>query len=299
MEARSIYGKDTKHMLSSANFLARHTIRRHALSLVAGCLAFALSSTIALAIDGRIEISQTAILAGGITPGDAPGYPATLSASGSYVLTSDLILPSSSGMRGIEIEGGPAQLDLNGFSILGPGTCTGIPPVCSGSQITVGIEISTSEPVEISNGTLTGLFSAVNVLTTTGSETRSTVLKDLAIEANSGTAVFMSGNGSSVIRDCQINRNGLLGIDIDIGHTVLIDGVTFRSNGSSAIDSQGSASLVLNSLFVGNSIGIRSFFISNPSLALVYGGNSFFANTTHVIGGSQLGPNLCAGAPCP
>jgi hypothetical protein len=40
----------------------------------------------------------------------------------------------------------------------------------------------------------------------------------------------MSSNGSSVVRNCQINRNGLLGLDIDLGHAVLVEGVTFRSN---------------------------------------------------------------------
>jgi hypothetical protein len=271
------------------------TIGRFALVVA----ALVLAASAAHAVDGTIELSQAGVLAGGVSPGDAAGYPATISVAGSYRLTSDLVLPSTSGVRGIEVTGGPVRIDLNGFSIIGPGGCTGLPPSCSGTLATVGIEISTSQTVRIENGTLTGLLTAVNSTETTGNETRSTVLERLAIEGNSGTAVFMSGNGSSVIRDCQINRNGLLGLDIDLGHPVLVDGVTFRSNGSSAIDSQGSASMVLNSLFIGNSVGIRSFFLSNPSSALVYGGNYFYANSTHVIGGEQLGPNQCGTSPCP
>ncbi len=271
---------------------------RRLFTLVAAAATLGLAASPAWAVDGTIEINQAIALAGGAGPGDSAGFPVTLAAAGSYRLTGNLVLPSTVGIRGIEVTGGPVRIDLNGFSILGPGTCTGIPPSCSGNQGVVGIEISTSQPVRIENGTLTGLLTAVNALNTTGNETRSTVLEHLSIEGNAGTAVFMSGNGSSVIRDCQINRNGLLGVDIDLGHTVLVDGVTFRSNGSTAIDSQGSGSLVRNSHFVGNATGIRSFFIS-PSSALVYGGNYFYANTTDVVGGTQLGPNLCGSSPCP
>ena len=265
------------------------------------CLVVAALSLVAVAStgsasDGRIEINQTSVLAGGITASDTPGFPATLDSGGSYLLTSDLVLPSSTGLRGIVIVDGPVTLDLNGFTIQGPGSCTGIPPVCSGSFATVGIESSTTDPLRIVNGTLTGLLTAINILATTGNETRSTVLEDLAIEGNSGTAVFLSGSGASAIRHCQISRNGLLGVDI---HPTMIESVVFRSNGGTAIDSQGSSSLVRDSQFIGNGTGIRSFFLSNPSAALIYGNNQFTANSTNVIGGTQLGTNLCSTSPCP
>jgi len=268
------------------------------LTLLLG-LGLGLDASSAFAVDGVIEINQTSVLAGGITPSDSPGYPATIDTSGSYRLTSDLSLPSTSGVRGIEIVGGPVTIDLNGFTVLGPGSCAGIPPSCSGAFGTVGIEISTSQPVRIEGGTLTGLLTAINVTNTSGSDTRSAVLEDLAIEANSGTAVFLSGSGSSVIRNCQINRNGLLGVDIDLLHPSLIEGVSFRSNGITAIDSQGSATLVRNSEFIGNPTGIRSFFLSNPSSALIYGNNHFYGNSTNVTGGTQMGLNICTTSPCP
>jgi hypothetical protein len=262
-------------------------------------IGLALVASTAFAVDGVIEINHASVLAGGITPSDTPGYPATIDTGGSYRLTSNLDVPSTIGVRGITILDGAVTLDLNGFTVLGPGSCTGIPPSCSGDFATVGIEISTSHPVRILNGALTGLFSAVNVTATTGNQTRSTVLENLAIEGNSGTAVFLSGSGASVIRDCQISRNGLVGVDIDLTHPTLVDGVVFRSNGGTAIDSQGSASLVRNSEFVGNSTGIRSFFLSNPSSALIYGNNHFYANSTNVTGGTQMGLNICVTSACP
>jgi hypothetical protein len=44
------------------------------------------------AVDGVIEINQSRALAGGVTPGDAPGFPVTISARGSYRLTGNLDL---------------------------------------------------------------------------------------------------------------------------------------------------------------------------------------------------------------
>ncbi len=44
----------------------------------------------ALAVDGVIEINQASALAGGVTPGDSPGFPIHLNNSGAYRLTGDL-----------------------------------------------------------------------------------------------------------------------------------------------------------------------------------------------------------------
>ena len=43
------------------------------------------------AADGVVGIDQNSALAGSVTPGDAPGFPVTISQSGSYRLTGNLI----------------------------------------------------------------------------------------------------------------------------------------------------------------------------------------------------------------
>jgi hypothetical protein len=53
-------------------------------------LLLGLASTALVASDGRIEINQAKALAGGVTPGDTPGFPVSITVGGSYVLTSDL-----------------------------------------------------------------------------------------------------------------------------------------------------------------------------------------------------------------
>jgi hypothetical protein len=73
--------------------------------------------------NGRIEISQACATETGCGPSDSPGFPVTLAALGGYVLTSDLVpgLDASA----IEIRQNSIDLDLNGFSLRGPGLIGG------------------------------------------------------------------------------------------------------------------------------------------------------------------------------
>jgi hypothetical protein len=100
-------------------------------------LAFALGllagSRLALAADGVVEINQQKALAGGVGPGDEPGFPVTLSEPGKYRLTADLSVPRDA--NGIEIAADGLTLDLGGFTLSG-----GEPPLISGagrSRVTV------------------------------------------------------------------------------------------------------------------------------------------------------------------
>ena len=97
-----------------------------------------LGASPALAVDGVIEINQAAALAGGITPCDAPGFPVTISQPGSYRLTSNLIVPDAA-TNGIQITANDVTLDLNGFSIIGPNTCTPNPVRCTFSGGGIGV----------------------------------------------------------------------------------------------------------------------------------------------------------------
>jgi hypothetical protein len=71
---------------------------------LAAALVAALASAAgspAIAADGAVLITHTKALAGNITPGDPPGYPITLSKTGSYKLGGNLI--PGAGKNGIEI----------------------------------------------------------------------------------------------------------------------------------------------------------------------------------------------------
>lgn len=81
--------------------------------------ALALVPLTVSAVDGVVLIDQNKALAGGITPGDAPGFPVTIGRAGSYRLAGNLTLPASA--DGIVIAESGVTLDLNGFSIIGAG----------------------------------------------------------------------------------------------------------------------------------------------------------------------------------
>ena len=51
------------------------------------------------AVDGLIEINHAKALAGGVSPGDLGGYPVTIDAPGSYILTGDLNAPGRAWRR--------------------------------------------------------------------------------------------------------------------------------------------------------------------------------------------------------
>src|SRR5689334_9768577 len=76
------------------------------------------------AVDGVVLFNQASALAGNVTPGDAPGFPVTISVPGSYRLTGNIALTDLSA-NVIEITADNVTIDLNGFSLIGPVVCTG------------------------------------------------------------------------------------------------------------------------------------------------------------------------------
>jgi parallel beta-helix repeat protein len=110
------------------------------------------------AAEGVIEINQARVLAGGITPGDAPGFPATLSRSGSYRLTSNLATESRN-LSGIEVTEQGVSIDLNGFTIACHFAIAAIPQDCllaagSGDGIVAAPGV---ERTRVRNGTIRGM----------------------------------------------------------------------------------------------------------------------------------------------
>lgn len=76
----------------------------------------------AFAVDGVVLIDQARALAGNVTPGDAPGFPVTLTQPGSYRLSGNLTVPSQT--DGIVIQSNEITIDLNGFRISAPAPAT-------------------------------------------------------------------------------------------------------------------------------------------------------------------------------
>lgn len=122
-----------------------------------GCLVVHPAS----ATDGVREINQ-ACVATGCFPGDTPGFPVQLTSEGAYRLTSNLVV--SVGAVGGVYVGSKVDLDLNGFVIRGPGTCSG-----SGGSVSCvglagyGVVVDNAGPSSVRNGMITGAVTGLDV----------------------------------------------------------------------------------------------------------------------------------------
>jgi len=157
------------------------------------CIFIAISSSL-YAVDGVVLINQSGALAGGITPGDTPGFPGTISQSGSYRLASNLTLTASDATA-IEITAPNVTIDLNGFSIIGPGVCNinaqGI-AICPPPGQGVGVQGGTDQIVG----------------------TRSVTVRNGSVRGFSLNGIQLTGNGSSVER-VAADGNFKAGFDVN------------------------------------------------------------------------------------
>src|SRR5207248_9135104 len=110
----------------------------------------------AYAVDGVVLINQSNALAGNVTPGDAPGFPVTISVSGSYRLSSNLTVPDAN-TTAIQITADDVTIDLNGLSIIRPTVCSGGPVTfCSPTGSGIGVD-SLNSDITVLNGNGRGM----------------------------------------------------------------------------------------------------------------------------------------------
>ena len=173
--------------------------------LLAAALTLAATGT-ALA---QATISHDKALAGSVTPGDAAGYPVTISQPGSYKLMSNLVVPA--GSDGIVITASDVSLDLNGFRIVGSGTCA-------------------------------YFYHAVSCQNTTGIGIKGTGARGLSIEAGSVIG-FMQGIAIDDGRVTAVNlRHNLFGLSIGYSTDVNDSGVVLISGLRALMNKAGIAS---------------------------------------------------------
>jgi len=194
-----------------------------------------LSASPALAADGVIEINQARADAGGVTPGDAPGYPVTLSRPGSYLLTSSLLVASPN-LTAIEITSDDVSIDLNGFKLVGPATCTGFGAslACAPAGSGAGIFANARDGISVRNG-FVGRFPSGGVILF---QVESCVVEDVTLQWN-GRALQVGG--SCTLSGLIVDRNAGEGIfsftndasaqDSVIDDTVLRESVLSRNRG--------------------------------------------------------------------
>ncbi len=192
--------------------------------LMWGCLLAAMPGSL-FAVDGVVLIDQSHALAGNITPGDAPGFPVTITQPGSYRLSGNLTVPDAN-TTAILVTADFVTIDLNGFSISGPVTCSSLstmPAQCTSSGSGNGVRAFTDgnnpspKATRVLNGGVRGMGSNGLLLLGDGS-----YVEKVVADSNAGSGFLVNG---SVVQS-SANLNGQVGI----GATVVMNSLA-SSNG--------------------------------------------------------------------
>jgi hypothetical protein len=176
----------------------------------------------------QATIDHNKALAGNVTPNDSAGYPITITQPGHYVLKSNLVVPA--GNAGIVVLADNVTIDLNGFSIVGPGSCTrnatSYAVTCTGYTLNVNGVSSQGNALVLRNGRIQGFYAGVLTASNTTGE-------DLVLsENNIGLQATVAGpNGHGVTRlirsHVSMSNMGVYFFDDGI---VVTDSVFSRNN---------------------------------------------------------------------
>jgi hypothetical protein len=195
-------------------------------------VAATLSLSAAL-VSGPVPIGQAQALQGGVTPGDAPGFPVTISSSGSYRLSSDLVVPAHT--DGIVVTAPHVTLDLNGHTVSGPVRC-----VHSASARAVecnwqvepvpraGISTAAAAHSTVRNGTVRG-FAGVGI-----QHGEAVLLENLEVHSNAGAGIAGADDAEGgVVRGVLVRHNGGSGI---VCRHISVERSSFADNGGTGVD---------------------------------------------------------------
>jgi hypothetical protein len=196
-------------------------------------LALALFATAMLAFaasvdaqDDAIQINQALVNAKGGLPFQINGFPYQINKSGTYRLVSNLRVPA--GKNGIDVISDGVTIDLNGFSIIGPGN--------TGVNSDDGIQAGPRTHTTVENGTVTGFDGSAAAGVVAG---KNSVIRNVHADSNNiGVLVF----DNSVIQGCTANSNSFYGIECN-GLGCAISGSTANSNGSDGIVCMGACTV--------------------------------------------------------
>lgn len=261
-------------------------------------LAF-LSPEHLLAVDGEVLINQSVL--------NAAGGTYTITQPGSYKLSGSLTVPTPN-TSAIVIASNNVTIDLNGFSITGPVNCAGgplcgipVPNIGTGHGIRAGADLPAQGyfNITIRNGTIQGMGAdGIHILGD------SITLKDLHIWSNGLSGILVrtpggispQGQTNLIVHHCTIQRNGSYGIKTEGG---VITENTIDQSGNSGLNVQAATSS-------GGGIVSRNVVSRSTDFGLLlqsgvsYVGNVLMGNVSgQVVGGINLGQNICNGVVCP
>lgn len=285
-------------------------------------------------VPGR-EIDQDCAVGGGCFSGDTGGFPVTIAEPGSYRLAGNLDVTGENtpeDVTAIRIDVSNVTLDLKGFNIRGPVSCTGTPvSSCSPSGgMGNGVEVVPGAvAVAVRNGTVRGM--GRTGVRCGGTSFARCLFEDLRVTENGAEGLLVITNdGSGLVRNVTAYRNGGRGIDVQ--NSVLVDcqatenettGISAsesslrncvaKENGFRGISAGGSrvsgsvAHLnAFEGIFCGDCLLVDSVVSFNQGDGVEFTGDSawkgnlLFNNVGSAITGSavSLGDNACDGTLC-
>lgn len=234
-------------------------------------IALVLAAARAHAGEGVIELNDTCAKGSGCLPGDSPGLPIQIHASGSYRLTSDILGNALAYDAIVEINAEAVTFDLNGFSIFGPGGGSGTKGAIWGEH-----------RVTVRNGFVR--FAANDGVQLGGSSR----VDDLHVHGSGRDGVRIAGEGR--VRNVVATSNG--GNGITAGAASVLDGCTATANGGSGISLPSGTvrgSTATQNTDKGGDFGAKVSFATNL----------FDANAGgDVAGGHASAGNICGDGSC-
>jgi hypothetical protein len=251
---------------------------------IVAVVALLLIPACAFAVDGVVLINHPAVIAAG-------GYPYRITQPGSYRLSGNLTVPA--GVSGIEISTDNVTIDLNGFAITGAGMPAQVHGIVAGTDAPAQGYYN----ITIRNGTIERMGQdAIHLL-------GDNILVEYVRARNnlaSGIVVRSPGNTlpgpglnpqrSLILRHNTIGSHPSYGFKT-FGGLITENTVTDCNTGIAVLAGGG---VVTRNVVSDSSFGL----VLAPSVS--YFGNTLTDNTpTNVLGGVNLGQNLCTPAPCP
>ena len=239
----------------------------------------------AQAVDGVVLITQARALAGGVTPGDAPGFPVEINVPGSYRLASNLRVGTAN-VSAIRLNANNVEIDLNGFTLFGPGPTAG---TASGIEANRDMFNPGGSAVIVKNGIVRDMGGS-------GIRLDSSCIVDHVLAlGNGGDGIFLTSG--AIIQSSEANDNRGHGFHIAIGQVISSNATFNRGDG---VHIGTGSSLVRDSVLernVGYGVNAPEIEVSSRS---GYRGNIIADN--QVASGPQvagelvnLGHNLCGG----
>jgi hypothetical protein len=194
------------------------------------------AATLSLAagwVSEPVSIGPEHALRGNVTPGDAPGFPVTISQPGRYRLTGDLVVPAHT--DGIVVTAPNVTLDLNGHGVRGPVRCvhsaTSRSVECNWLVESVpraGISTAQAPNSVIRNGLVAG-FAGVGI-----HHGEAALLENLEVSSNAGPGIVGAGQaGGGVVRQVLVWHNGGRGI---VCRRMTVERSSFAENGGTGVD---------------------------------------------------------------